>query len=162
MNHLAVIAQRPHQIGSTEHAVVRDYLVKELKTHGLVTEVQTTTALNPIWRSEFRAGTVQNVIARLPGVANSKAVMLVAHYDSVPNSTGASDDGAGVAALLETVRALKSAAHLKNDVIFLFTDGEEPGLLGANAFTSEHLWAKDVGLVMNFEARGIPRAVDHV
>jgi hypothetical protein len=154
MHHLAVIAQRPHQIGSAEHAAVRDYLVKELRAQGLVTEVQTATALNPVWRGEYRAGTVRNVIGRLPGVANSKAVMLVAHYDSVPNSTGASDDGAGVAALLETMRAVKSTAPLKNDVIFLFTDGEEPGLLGANAFTSEHPWAKDVGLVLNFEARG--------
>ena len=154
MNHLAVIAQRPHQMGSIEHDAVRDYLVNELRAQGLVPEVQTATALNPVWRDEFRAGTVQNVIARLPGVANSKAVMLAAHYDSVPNGAGASDDGAGVAALLETVRAIKSTP-LKNDVIFLFTDGEEPGLLGANAFISEHPWAKDVGLVMNFEARGI-------
>ncbi len=155
MNHLAIIAQRPHQMGSVEHDAVRDYLVKELGAQGLVTEVQTATALNPVWRGEFRAGTVQNVMARLPGVANSKAVMLVAHYDSVPNGAGASDDGAGVAALLETVRALKTAPALKNDVIFLFTDGEEPGLLGANAFTAEHPWAKEVGLVLNFEARGI-------
>ena len=95
------------------------------------------------------------MIAWLPGIANSKAVMLVAHYDSVPNGTGASDDGAGVVALLETVRAVKSTAPLKNDVIFLFTDGEETGLLGANAFISEHPWAKDVGLVLNFEAREI-------
>ena len=40
MNHLAVIAQRPHQIGSAEHAAVRDYLVKELKAQGVVTEVK--------------------------------------------------------------------------------------------------------------------------
>jgi hypothetical protein len=43
---------------------------------------------------------------------------------------------------------------LKNDIIFLFTDGEEVGLLGAKAFVDEHPWAKDVGLVLNFEARG--------
>lgn len=155
MNHLAIIAQRPHQIGTVEHDVVRDYLVNELRAQGLVPEVQTATALNPVWKGEFRAGTVQNVIARLPGTASNKALMLVAHYDSVPNGTGASDDGVGVAALLETLRALKSAPPLKNDVIFLFTDGEEPGLLGAYAFTREHPWAKEVGLVLNFEARGI-------
>ena len=151
---LAVIAKRPHQMGSAEHAAVRDYLVQELKADGLTPEVQTATALNPVWKSEFRAGTVHNVIARLPGTANTKALLLVAHYDSVPNSAGASDDGAGVAALLETLRALKSSPTLKNDVIFLFTDGEEPGLLGSSAFTAEHPWAKEVGLVLNFEARG--------
>jgi hypothetical protein len=56
--------------------------------------------------------------------------------------------------MLETLRALKTASPIKNDVIFFFSDGEEGGLLGANAFTSEHPWAKDVGLVLNFEARG--------
>ncbi len=154
MKHLEVISQRPHPIGSAENVAVRDYIVNALTAAGLRPEVQTATAVNPVWKDEFRAATVQNVIARLPGVANTKPVMLVAHYDSVANGYGASDDGAAVAALLETLRALKSAAALKNDVIFLFTDGEEAGLLGAYAFFNEHPWAKDVGLVMNFEARG--------
>jgi hypothetical protein len=154
MTRLEVIAKEPHPMGSIEHASVRDFLLKELAAEGLNPEVQKTTGVNPVWKGEFRAGTVENVIARLPGLANTKAIMLVAHYDSVPNGYGASDDGAGVAALLETVRALKSGPVLKNDVIFLFTDGEEPGLLGAYAFVTEHEWAKDVGLVLNFEARG--------
>jgi hypothetical protein len=56
--------------------------------------------------------------------------------------------------LLEVLRALKSGAQPTNDVIFLFTDAEEVGLLGAEAFAREHPWAKDVGLALNFEARG--------
>jgi hypothetical protein len=154
MKHLEVISQRPHPMGSAEHDAVREYIVNEVTAQGLRPEVQTATAVNPVWKDEFRAGTVENVVARLPGTANTKAVMLVGHYDSVPNGFGASDDGAAVAALLETLRALKSSAPLKNDVIFLFSDGEEAGLLGAYAFATEHPWAKDVGLVMNFEARG--------
>ncbi len=43
---------------------------------------------------------------------------------------------------------------MRNDVIFLLTDGEELGLLGAAAFVNEHPWAKDVGVALNFEARG--------
>ncbi|HKP11756.1 MAG TPA: M20/M25/M40 family metallo-hydrolase [Blastocatellia bacterium] len=97
---------------------------------------------------------MQNIVGRLQGSQNSKAIMLVAHYDSMPAANGASDDGAGVAALLESLRALKSGPPLKNDVIFLFTDGEEFGLLGAKAFVDEHSWVKDVGVVLNFEARG--------
>jgi len=154
LQQLAEICEQPHPIGSLAHAKVRDYLLKELTAQGLNPEVQTTTAVNPVWKGEFRAGTVENVIAKLPGTANSKAVMLVGHYDSVPSGVGASDDGAAVVALLETLRALRSGPALKNDVIFLFTDGEEAGLLGANAFVSEHPWAKDVGVVLNFEARG--------
>jgi hypothetical protein len=154
MKDLEVISKQPHPIGSLEHAAVRDYLLKELVAKGLNPEVQKATAVNPVWNGDFRAGTVENVIARLPGTANTRAIMLVGHYDSVPNGFGASDDGAAVVALLETLRALKSGPLLKNDVIFLFTDGEEAGLLGANAFVAEHPWAKDVGLVLNFEARG--------
>jgi hypothetical protein len=56
--------------------------------------------------------------------------------------------------MLETLRALKVGPPLKNDLIFLFTDAEEVGLLGAKAFIDEHAWAGDIGVVLNFEARG--------
>jgi hypothetical protein len=52
------------------------------------------------------------------------------------------------------MRALKAGPPLKNDVICLLTDGEEVGLMGARAFVGEHPWARDVALVLNFEARG--------
>ena len=64
----------------------------------------------------------------------SRAVLLVAHYDSVPTAAGAADDGSGVAALLEAARAQRAGPPPRNDVIFLFTDGEERGLLGAKHF----------------------------
>jgi hypothetical protein len=59
-----------------------------------------------------------------------------------------------VATLLETARALKAGPPLKNDVIFLFTDAEEVGLLGARGFVKEHPWAKEVGLALNFDTGG--------
>ena len=55
---------------------------------------------------------------------------------------------------LETLRALRASPRLRNDVVFLFTDSEEGGLLGAKAFVEQNPLAKQVGLVMNFEARG--------
>jgi hypothetical protein len=154
LERLRVIAQSPHPVGSAAHAMVRDYLLRELAAQGLVPSVQRATAVNRQWGGILRAGLVENVLARLKGVGSGKALMLVAHYDSWHVSYGASDDGAGVAALLETLRALKAGPPLKNDLIFLFTDGEESGLLGANAFADSHPWAADVGLVLNFEARG--------
>jgi hypothetical protein len=117
-------------------------------------EVQKATALNQQREGLLHAGTVQNIIGRLKGTNHTKAVMLATHYDSWPGSFGGSDDGAGVAAILETLRALKVRTPLKNDVIFLFTDGEEAGLLGANAFVDEHPLFKEIGLCLNFEARG--------
>jgi Peptidase family M28 len=153
MEHLRAIARESHPIGSSEQAAVRDHISATLAGLGIAPTVQKTTAIN-FAAGSYRGATVQNIVGRLPGTGNSKAVMLVAHYDSVPISPGASDDGAGVAALLETARALKASQPLKNDVIFLFTDGEEVGSLGAKAFMDEHPWAKDVGVVLNFEARG--------
>lgn len=151
---LRSITQRPHPIGSLEHDVVRDYILREISAQGLTPSVQKTTAVNRYWGGVLRTGTVQNLLARLEGTEPGKAVLLVAHYDSWPQAFGASDDGTGVVTLLETLRALKTGSPLKNDVIFLFTDGEESGLLGANAFVEEHPWFADVGLALNFEARG--------
>jgi Peptidase family M28 len=154
MRHLKAISARPHPLGTDAHAEARDYLLAELRAAGLEPQVQRTTVVDPAWNGPIRAATVQNVLARLEGTESTKAVMLVSHYDSANTSPGASDDGAGVAALLETLRALKAGPPLKNDLIFLFTDAEEVGLLGATAFVEEHPWSRDVGLVLNFEARG--------
>jgi Peptidase family M28 len=141
LNHLTVIAQKPHPVGTSEHAEVANYIQKELVAIGLSPEVQQTT-------------TVTNILVRLKGTSDEKAVVLVGHYDSVPEGPGAADDGSAIAAMLETLRALKSSQPLRNDVIALFSDGEEIGLFGAKAFVYQHPWAKDVGVVLNFEARG--------
>ena len=154
MTYLNVIAQKPHPTGSAEHKAVREYLLNELSRAGLSPTVQKTVVWRPTPRPPFHLGTVENVLARLEGTNSSKAVVLIGHYDSVPTSPGASDDGAAVAAMLETLRALRASERLKNDVIFLFTDGEEVGLMGARGFIAEHPWAKDIGVVLNFEARG--------
>jgi Peptidase family M28 len=150
--HLAVIARAPHPINSVEHAAVRAYIVGVLRGLGLNPEVQKTTDINESFGVE---GALENIVACLPGTSQEKAVLLVSHYDSVPEGPGASDDGAAVAAVLETARALKSFPQLKRDIIFLFTDGEERGLLGARAFVAEHPWVRRAGIVLNFEARGI-------
>jgi hypothetical protein len=156
LEHVRVIAREPHTMGSPENAAVRDYLVGELSALGFEPEVQKTIAAHYFFVDGFaEAGTPENVLARLEGTADgAKAFLLMAHYDSVSTAPGAGDDGAGVAAMLETSRALKAGPPLKNDVIFLFTDGEERGLLGARAFVESHPWAEDVGVVLNLEARG--------
>lgn len=102
-----------------------------------------------------RAGRVQNIVGRFAGRSSRKALMLVAHYDSVPEGSGAADDGAGVITILETIRALRTGAQLMNDLVVLFTDGEEAGLLGAAGFVADHPnLAREVGVTLNAEARG--------
>jgi hypothetical protein len=56
-----------------------------------------------------------------------------------------------VAAMLETLRALKASPPPRNDLIFLFNDGEEPGMLGSTAFVEQHPWAKDVSVAFDFD-----------
>lgn len=153
MQHLNVIAANPRPIGSDAAAGVREYILKQLGDLQLSPETQ-ESVLTSKSTTRVLATRVQNILVRLPGQQPSKSVLLVAHYDSVPQSPGASDDGSGVVTLLETLRALKAGPPLKNDVMALFTDGEEVGLTGATSFVTEHSWAKNVGLVLNFEARG--------
>ncbi|MGZ3467305.1 MAG: M28 family peptidase, partial [Gemmatimonadaceae bacterium] len=153
MRHVAQIAQRPHPMGTADHDRVRDYIIGKLSTIGLRAEIQQATAIGTRYQ---QAGRVQNIVARLPGTdSGGKAVLIVAHYDGVEAGPAASDDGAGSAALLETLRALRARNRpLAHDIIALFTDGEEAGLLGAAAFVREHPSAKDVAFVLNLEARG--------
>jgi len=153
MRHVEQIAQRPHPMGTADHDRVRDYVVGQLSALGLQPQIQQTTAIGTRYQ---QAGHVQNILARVPGSdLNGKTVLIMAHYDGVEAGPAASDDGAGSAALIETLRALRASKRpLAHDVIALFTDGEESGLLGAAAFVREHPWAKDVGVVLNFEARG--------
>ncbi|HEV3036961.1 MAG TPA: M28 family peptidase [Candidatus Angelobacter sp.] len=151
--HVRAIARVPHPLGSRADGEARDYLVAQLSALGLSPEVVTGIGTYN-GSGAVIAGKTNDVVARLPGTASSGAIMLMAHYDSVSTAPGAADDAAGVAAILETLRALKAGSSLKNDLIVLITDGEEQGLLGAEASASSHPWAKDPGLIMNFEARG--------
>jgi hypothetical protein len=156
MMHLEQIAKSPHPTGWPDNDRVRLYLTDQIRAMGLKPEVQTETVLSTDkGRSTFISGAViHNVMAKIPGKAPTKTLLLTAHYDSEYYSPGASDNGVGVAVLLETMRLISQSPQFNNDIVFLFTDGEELGLYGARAFWNRHPWAKDVGLVLNFEARG--------
>jgi hypothetical protein len=153
LSHLSVIARSTHPLGTEANRAVRDYLVSQLSRLGLNPKVEAGVGIHTR-PGRIVIGKTQNIVARLPGSQSSGAIMLTAHYDSVYGAPGAADDGAGVAAILEAVRALCQRPVLKNDLIVLFTDGEEQGLLGADSFASSNPWRKDVGLILNFEARG--------
>jgi Peptidase family M28 len=148
MTTVRAIAQRPHPVGSVDHDRVRDYILAEFTRLGVTPGRQAGIG------SYRRTGKAENIVARLPGTANTRPVMLAAHYDSTRRGPGAGDDAHGVAVLLETLRALRESAPLRNDVIFLVTDGEEDGMLGAALFMRDHPWHAEPGVVLNFEARG--------
>ncbi|HEY6385773.1 MAG TPA: M28 family peptidase, partial [Candidatus Acidoferrum sp.] len=154
--HLKVIAREPHPTGSAANARVRDYLIQQLERQGLEPHVQRTGVANllEIFPGPYAAGTVENVVARMRGTASTGVVLLMAHYDSVGTAPGATDDDSGVVTLLETLRALKSGPPLLNDVIFLFTDGEELAEVGSQGFVDEHPWAKEVSVIWNLDSGG--------
>lgn len=154
MAHVHRVAAEAHPPGSPAHAGVRDYLMEELRRLGHEPTVQTTTSVTGGGGS-LTAATVRNVLARIPGSEpGGRAVLVTAHYDGREISRGAADDGSGLAAILESLRALSAGPGLRNDLIVLFTDAEEIGLLGARAFVDEHPWMQDVAVVLAFEMRG--------
>ncbi|WP_276389277.1 M20/M25/M40 family metallo-hydrolase [Eudoraea chungangensis] len=151
--HVVEISKEPHGIGFPGHEKVTNYLVAELKKLELETDIQFDYNVG----DEGNLSKPKNIISRIKGVnSNGKALLLLSHYDSSPHSSyGASDAGSGVATILEGLRAFFSKGiKPKNDIIVLFTDGEELGLNGAELFVNHHPWANDIGLVLNFEARG--------
>src|SRR4051812_9889035 len=124
MRHVEAIAAAPHAMGMPDHDRVRDYVAAQLGALGLHAQVQQTTGI----RTRYQvAGRVQNILTWIPGSGpQGKAVLLMAHYDGVEAGPAAADDGAGSAALLETIRALRARkTPLAHDIIALFTDGEE-------------------------------------
>ena len=80
--------------------------------------------------------TAFNVIAELPGTDKAdEIVMLGAHFDSWHSGTGATDNGAGSAVMLEALRILKaSGVKLRRTVRLALWSGEEEGLLGSQAY----------------------------
>lgn len=156
MKHLEVISEKPHYVGSEAHTEVRDYIASELKKLGLKPEIQEGFVLDSWWGSNSLVK-AENIVARFKGAGSGKSLLLMSHYDSAPHSKsrGASDAGSGVVTVLETLRAYFAGKEVpKNDIIVLFTDSEELGLDGATLFVNEHPWAKNVGVALNFEARG--------
>lgn len=153
LEQVKAIAKAPHYIGSENHETVAIHLQKELQQLGLETTVQEGTTLSD-WGNLVKS---KNILARIKGSDNSKALLLLSHYDSAPHSysLGASDDSSGVATILEGLRAfIHNKTPHKNDIIIVFSDAEELGLNGAALFVTKHSSAKDIGVAINFEARG--------
>ncbi|MEV6032541.1 M28 family peptidase [Nonomuraea sp. NPDC052116] len=153
LRHLERFATEPRPIGSRAGERARDYLTGQLRAAGLDVRVQRAIGANTsAGLASF--GQVDNIVATAKGSDPTGTVVIAAHYDSAAMGPGASDDAAAVAAMLETVRALKGTA-LRNDLVLLMSDGEEDGVLGAEAFVREHPLGRKGGVLLNWEARGV-------
>ncbi|MDO1558077.1 M20/M25/M40 family metallo-hydrolase [Brevundimonas sp. 2R-24] len=167
MQTLAEIARAPHPSGSAEHRRVFNHLSRRMGQLGLETGAQggpmsqAGAARYRRWFGEqAQVPQALNLIGVLPGTDRSlPAVVIMAHYDTVPGSPGAGDDSSGVAAALEAVRAVKAQGPTRRDIIVLLTDGEELNLEGARLFFAAHPLRSGVGAVINLEARGSGRVL---
>jgi hypothetical protein len=152
--HVKALSQTERPIGTAANDSARNYILGELRELGLKPEIQQGIGVG----SSFDRGLVgnaENIIAKMEGANPQRTILLMAHYDSKPNTIGAGDDASGIAAILESVRAIKSQQEaLQNNVWILLTDGEERGLLGAELFADEFEDLDKIDLVLNFESRG--------
>lgn len=166
--HLEQIAAEPHSVFDREALEsVRQYITGQIEAVGLEPQ---RVRHNDVQQENAKTGEtetveVHNIYAQIDG-SSGQYILLMAHYDSSPykikygevteGSHGASDDGYGVATLLEVMRAVQaSETPLVNGIKFVFTDVEETGLAGAEALVNENAaYLQDVNLVVNVESRG--------
>ncbi|MBL8545981.1 MAG: M28 family peptidase [Hyphomonadaceae bacterium] len=145
--------ETPHPVDSAAQDVVRENLLREIEALGLVPEARDAFTCRPQPRGPLiDCARVRNIMFSV-GPNEGPAILAAAHYDSVAAAPGASDDGIGLSVWLEIARSL-SQESLTRRVIFLFTDGEEPGLLGAYAFANDDPLMASVESLVNLEARG--------
>src|SRR5271167_4690011 len=115
-------ASVPHPIGSPANAEVRDAIVRRLTALGYAVELESGFVCS----GAGACGSPVNVVATQRARADEDgAVLLAAHYDSVAAGPGASDDGAGVASVLEIARALRASPPTRHPIVLLIDEGEE-------------------------------------
>lgn len=160
------------EVGRTEHTytssgndAVHAYLEKEIAAavHGVpYAAYDNDTNNNVMFAVKYLTYDLvlyyesNNLVARVNGLDPAlPALLLSAHFDSVPSSYGVTDDGMGVASLLAVLQhyTAKHTKQPKRTIVFNFNNNEEFGLYGANAFLS-HPWAANVGYFLNLEGTG--------
>lgn len=128
--------------GAEGNKAVARYLQKRLAEAGLEVALQ--------------GGELQNVVGLLKGTnpAPREVLIVGAHYDSAKNSPGATDNGAGVAIVLEQARLL-SRMSFAYDIKFAFWNAEELGGKGSKAYVTEAVEKKEpIALYLNYDSVG--------
>ncbi len=169
---ISAMAGEPHSIIHPEgHAKTVKYITDSLKSYGFteedtVDEPAFTVQKTVVQDKSHEAYDITNVIIHIPASdtvnRSGQAILFMAHLDSVPMGSGASDDITAVAVLLESARYYKEQAQqgllFSNDLVFAFVDGEEFGLYGSEAYINEFTGFDNVvertRFAVNLESRG--------
>jgi len=106
-----------------------EYIYNEFVSMGLETRYQS-------WEDYELFG--NNVEATLPGIdeTSDEIYVICAHYDSVPGSPGADDDGSGTVAVMSAAY-LMSNYSFNHTIKFVTFSGEEQGLYGSYYYVQE-------------------------
>ncbi|KAJ2553286.1 hypothetical protein EV175_002995 [Coemansia sp. RSA 1933] len=161
LSNLKEITRSPHSLNDPRSIEVRDYLKKTIDQIIGGSEAELSGPVNDSMTAEFKAGGSlmywedSSLVVRIPGTGEAHEALLVqAHYDAVPMSHGAYDDGIGVVVCLELLQSLVERP-VRHPVVINIDWGEESGLFGAILFSRFHRWAEDVRAYINLEAGGV-------
>ncbi|XP_006863819.1 PREDICTED: endoplasmic reticulum metallopeptidase 1 [Chrysochloris asiatica] len=159
----------PRTTGSPENEILTvRYLLEQIKVieeqsnrvHKITVDIQRPTGSFSI---DFLGGftsyydNITNVVVKLePRRGAQHAVLANCHFDSVPNSPGASDDAVSCSVMLEVLRVLSTSPEaFHHAVIFLFNGAEENVLQASHGFITQHPWASSIRAFINLEAAGV-------
>ncbi|HAG44175.1 MAG TPA: hypothetical protein DCL31_13690 [Clostridium sp.] len=168
----------PHPSGSKELESVRAHILAQIREMGLepivetevytIEDIKSGLGAEPGEENEIEDHIrneahfnkndeliLKNILVKLDAPNADRGVLMMAHYDTEKGTPGAGDDMISVCALLEAMREQSKNTNLKNDIYFLFCDGEELGAFGSKAFVKSHPELKEsIDLVINVEGRG--------
>ncbi|KAF8161605.1 hypothetical protein B0H34DRAFT_796364 [Crassisporium funariophilum] len=152
------IAARPHAFNSHANDVVRAHILSRLQSisNGF-SHIQIADDLvsNATWVSATHGVSFEgnNILVKIEGTEpefrNAGGVLFSAHFDSVSTAPGVTDDGIGIATLLQMVKYL-TTHRTRRTAIFNINNGEEDGLNGAHVFF-QHPWSRIPDTFLNLE-----------
>lgn len=138
-NEVDAVAFLLNEISDIKENLLEDYFTFEIDVH--------KTSGGYIYSSllEVYEG-VQNIVVKLSSKnSTSESYLLInSHFDTVPTSPGAGDDGFMVATMLEILRVLATTPqYFEHPLVFLFNGDEEMGMQASHGFITQHKWAKN-------------------
>lgn len=134
-----------------------DIIAERNPVHDISYDIQKSSGSLQIDKTTALYTDVQNFVVKFSpaSVTTNHSLLVNTHFDSVPVSPGAGDDGIWVAVVLEIIRVLSEQDRaFENSIIFLFNGAEEVKLLGSHMFITQHDLADDVRAFINLDSCG--------